>query len=506
MGVTLHKPAKMTEVISMAGAEEVGRERLPVTLLLPLFEFCGLVLASLFSDWLYHALVLGEPASDLWLGNGIVVACMFILLQSISSGYGAARLITRTPLATNMLRDWLLTLALVLILSFLSKNTAQQSRGALLVFGGTGYLVLLALRRLTALLLSQAAKTARFVARQIVLVGSRQDVTDYFCKHKLWARGIRVVATLIIRSPTREPRYELWINDSQSLCTFNDLSGAVPYLRRIQLEDVVLALPWSGKEQIRSVLDTLSALPAALYLAPDPDMDFLTSGLGGQPGLSDVLNDPDSGLCGIRLARRPMPPLSRLAKRLFDIALSATGLIILSPLMLLIAVAIRLETPGAPIFRQLRNGFNERPFHIYKFRTMHGTPEKGTQTFQQTRRNDARLTRVGAFLRRTNLDELPQLLNVLAGSMSLVGPRPHAIAHNNEFMTRIAWYASRHHVKPGITGWAQVNGLRGAANDTKTMQARIEHDLQYIRNWSFALDLKILFFTFFSPKAFANAF
>jgi putative colanic acid biosynthesis UDP-glucose lipid carrier transferase len=177
-------------------------------------------------------------------------------------------------------------------------------------------------------------------------------------------------------------------------------------------------------------------------------------------------------------------------KRLLDIVGALAGLLVLAPLLLLVAVLIVIESPGSPIFRQRRSGYRGAPFVIYKFRTMR-VAEDGPNVVQ-ARREDSRVTLVGALLRRTSVDELPQLVNILRGEMSLVGPRPHALAHDDYFGARIADYHGRFRAKPGLTGLAQVSGLRGPTPDVATMAARIEKDLDYIREWSILLDLRIL--------------
>jgi undecaprenyl-phosphate galactose phosphotransferase/putative colanic acid biosynthesis UDP-glucose lipid carrier transferase len=180
----------------------------------------------------------------------------------------------------------------------------------------------------------------------------------------------------------------------------------------------------------------------------------------------------------------------RALKRAFDIVSATAILILLSPLMLLTALMIKLDSRGPALFRQKRNGFNGSKFLIYKFRSMR-VLEDGAH-IQQATRNDLRFTRLGRWLRRTSIDELPQLFNVLAGDMSLVGPRPHAVAHNNEYQNVVSNYAFRHHVKPGITGWAQVNGFRGQTQTIDLMAKRVEYDLWYINHWSLWLDLRII--------------
>jgi exopolysaccharide biosynthesis polyprenyl glycosylphosphotransferase len=192
----------------------------------------------------------------------------------------------------------------------------------------------------------------------------------------------------------------------------------------------------------------------------------------------------------VELQRGPLTPFELAIKRTFDILVAGTAIMLLSPLLAIVALAIRLTSPGSVIFRQRRNGFNGRAFTIYKFRTM--TVSEDGAVVHQAQPSDERITALGAFLRATSIDELPQLLNVLLGDMSLVGPRPHAVAHDDQYSKLIANYAYRHHVKPGITGWAQVNGLRGGTAQIELMERRVDLDLWYVNNWSIWLDLWIV--------------
>jgi len=196
------------------------------------------------------------------------------------------------------------------------------------------------------------------------------------------------------------------------------------------------------------------------------------------------------GTLTFELKRAPLSRFERAMKRGTDIVLAGTALLVLVPFMLLVAAAIRLDTPGPVFFRQKRIGFNGLPFLIYKFRTM-SVLEDGP-IVRQAVAGDSRVTRVGKWLRRTSIDELPQLVNVLRGEMSLVGPRPHAEAHDTEFDRALADYALRQHVKPGITGWAQVNGYRGETPSLTSIQHRVEHDIWYIDNWSIWMEIRIL--------------
>jgi exopolysaccharide biosynthesis polyprenyl glycosylphosphotransferase len=206
----------------------------------------------------------------------------------------------------------------------------------------------------------------------------------------------------------------------------------------------------------------------------------------------------------MQVLRPPLSQLQRAAKRVFDVLVATAGLVILAPLLTLAAIAIKLDSPGPVLFRQTRHGYNNETIKIFKFRSM--TKLEDGDDFVQAMRNDSRVTRVGAILRRSNIDELPQLINVLRGEMSIVGPRPHATAHNKMFEDKISVFSRRHVVKPGITGWAQVNGCRGATETLEKMRRRVEHDLYYIDNWSFWLDLRIIIMTVFSKRAYVNAY
>ena len=212
----------------------------------------------------------------------------------------------------------------------------------------------------------------------------------------------------------------------------------------------------------------------------------------------------------LKLSERPLSGWSVFAKGLEDRILAALLLIALSPLLIAVALAIKLNSRGPVLFRQKRYGFNNNEFSVLKFRTMRETaapaPAAPAAGVEQAKREDPRVTAVGKILRRTSLDELPQLVNVVRGEMSLVGPRPHAVAHNEEYASVINEYLSRHRVKPGITGWAQINGFRGETQTLDLMRQRVQHDLYYIENWSVLFDLRILVMTLFVGFIHRNAY
>lgn len=252
---------------------------------------------------------------------------------------------------------------------------------------------------------------------------------------------------------------------------------------------------------VSTALEPRGATAGAWLLA------FYVSGLGLVLGLDSLLAGllARSGTTRARARASVAPaPAHSLAKRGIDVVLGGVGLVLLSPLLGLIALLVKLDSEGPVFFRQRRRGYGGKEFLIWKFRTM-STMDDG-DVVKQAERGDARVTRVGRVLRRLNLDELPQLINVLAGEMSLVGPRPHALAHDRYYETRIADYTRRLDVRPGLTGWAQVNGHRGATETLEKMELRVRHDLAYIDNWSIGLDLRILLLTVTSPTAFRNAY
>lgn len=267
------------------------------------------------------------------------------------------------------------------------------------------------------------------------------------------------------------------------------------YVRVNKVDRVVVTLPWTSSQRIQWLLKKLRTVPVRIDLVPH-DMIW-------QFQLHDMERLADIPI--ITVANRRIDEQSGLVKRIEDIVLSVLLLLLTGPIMLLIALAIKLDGPGPVLFRQKRHGFNNEVFDVFKFRSMKPSGDQDG-TVKQATRDDDRVTRVGRFLRRSSLDELPQLLNVLMGTMSVVGPRPHAVTHNIQYATLIAEYFARHNVKPGITGWAQVNGLRGETDTEEKMRKRVEFDLHYIEHWSLLLDLKIVLMTAITVWVHENAY
>jgi putative colanic acid biosynthesis UDP-glucose lipid carrier transferase len=252
------------------------------------------------------------------------------------------------------------------------------------------------------------------------------------------------------------------------------------YCRTHRVDLIYITLPMASQPRILELLGMLRDTTASIYFVPDIFMfDLIQARV-------DIIN----GIPVVAVCETPFYGFNGLIKNVSDYVLAIAALVLTAPLMLSIALAVKLSSPGPILFRQRRYGLDGREITVYKFRTMK-VLEDGAQV-RQARPDDERITRIGRFLRRTSLDELPQFINVLQGRMSVVGPRPHAVAHNEQYRKLIDGYMVRHKVKPGITGWAQVNGLRGETDTVEKMGQRIEYDLAYLRNWSLRLDLQII--------------
>ena len=261
-----------------------------------------------------------------------------------------------------------------------------------------------------------------------------------------------------------------------------------------EIDSVYIAMPLHNEQHITDLVDALADTTASVFILPDLFVFELTHArwidFGGLPLIS-VYETPFNSLYG-------------WVKRVEDVLAASLILMFISPLLLLIAVAVKLTSPGPILFKQNRYGLNGAIVEVWKFRSM--TVCENGDIINQAQKNDTRITPLGAFLRKNSLDELPQFFNVLQGSMSIVGPRPHAIAHNEEYRKLIKGYMLRHKVKPGITGWAQINGWRGETDTLEKMEKRVEYDLQYIQNWSLWLDIKIIFLTMFKGFSGTNVY
>jgi putative colanic acid biosynthesis UDP-glucose lipid carrier transferase len=261
------------------------------------------------------------------------------------------------------------------------------------------------------------------------------------------------------------------------------LEDVADYVKTHNVEVVYIALPMSRLPRMQALMEALHDTTVSIYMVPDV---FLYD-------LIQARVDSISGIPVIGLRETPFVNINSYQKRMFDILMSLLILPLLAPILLVIAICVKLTSPGPVLFKQRRYGLGGEEIFVYKFRSM-TVQENGNKVTQATR-NDSRITKLGGILRRTSLDELPQFINVLQGRMSIVGPRPHAVAHNEMYRKLISGYMIRHKVKPGITGWAQVNGLRGETEALEKMEQRVNYDLAYLRDWSLSFDLRIMFRT-----------
>lgn len=259
------------------------------------------------------------------------------------------------------------------------------------------------------------------------------------------------------------------------------LADIAAYVKEHDIHVIYLALPMSNQSRILNLLDELKDTTASLYFLPDV---FLTDIIQGRTGQVD-------GIPVVAICETPFTGIDGILKRVSDFAFAAVILILISPILLVISIGVKLSSPGPVIFKQRRYGLDGKEILVYKFRSM-TTQDNNSKFVVQATKDDKRITKFGGFLRKTSLDELPQFINVLQGRMSIVGPRPHAVAHNEMYRKVIKGYMIRHKVKPGITGLAQVNGLRGETETLDKMQARVEYDINYLRNWSLRLDTAII--------------
>jgi Undecaprenyl-phosphate glucose phosphotransferase len=347
----------------------------------------------------------------------------------------------------------------------------------ILFFAG-GLATLLLFRILVANLISQALANGSFARRNVIIIAEQDRNASSRSLIELRRYGYCPVKTCeVSRAEIASPGITGSLRSK--------LADIVQTARDQRIEDIYLLFDWHHHRAIDGILDVLAVLPISVHLVPDESA-------------ARFLNHPIANVGSTWTAELRRAPLSRTelaAKRCFDLGLATVALLTLLPLMLITALLIKLDSRGPVLFRQKRNGFNGQAFDIFKFRTMH-VLEDGPIIPQATR-NDPRVTNLGRWLRRSSIDELPQLFNVIRGDMSLVGPRPHATSHNFEYEKVIANYAFRHHVKPGLTGWAQINGYRGETRQIEQMERRVEHDRWYINNWSLGLDLRIVVQTVF---------
>jgi putative colanic acid biosynthesis UDP-glucose lipid carrier transferase len=446
------------------------------------------ILLLLFLCWFF-----GEPLRLRFQALGLATFFLTTVVFQAAGlhqpwrGVGLVRLVRRVCLA------WIVVVAILAVLGYVTKTSIYFSRKVLLTWMATAPLALVALRLQVYLGLRWLRQQGRNT-RSVVVAGAG-DLGRRLAGNVVdtpWL-GMRLLGFFDDRL-TGTVELHPGSNKAKSYPILGDLDRMIPYVQENQVHMVYLALPMRAEERLRKVVEALQDTTASVYFVPDVfTFSLLTAGFTELRGIPLV-----------SLWETPFFGINGWVKRLEDLVLASLILLLVSPLMLLIALGVKLTSPGPVIFKQRRYGLDGHEIIVYKFRTM-TVCEDGPQIPQATK-HDQRVTRLGQFLRSTSLDELPQFFNVLQGAMSIVGPRPHAVAHNEYYRRLIPGYMLRHKVRPGLTGWAQVNGWRGETETLDKMEKRVEFDLDYLRRWSLWFDLKIIWLTIFRGMTGSQAY
>ena len=444
-----------------------------IALFTAVVDFALICAASVISGIIYHELAYGvEGPVESYLAVGTYFALVFVLIYSVFGFYEPTRLLSAGVQIRGILLVWGAVVLFETLIFFVLKAGANYSRGATIGFATVGFGMLFASRAVIGSNLRRALANGTLAGRRVIIIGEPEQLAAKSPLDLLRDHGAREVARFELSPPidsTSTSNHDLAIVDA-----------GIEAARTKGAEQILLAISWNEKWRRDLICHQLRMLPLPVLLLPDRSVTSILS----------ETDRTDWAPTAIEIRRAPLSLRDQFIKRLVDIIFASLGLLLLSPLLLVTSLAIKLDSSGPVLFRQRRRGFSSREFAIYKFRTMN-VLEDGT-CIRQVQRDDHRVTKLGRLLRTSSIDELPQLFNVLSGEMSLVGPRPHAIAHDDEYSMAIDSYAFRHHVKPGITGWAQIYGFRGETPVVEIMSKRIDYDLWYINNWSAWLDFRIL--------------
>jgi len=441
------------------------------------------------SLWL-TALLYGLP----WLRQYTVVLLwtigLFLLVVHFSEIYRSWRgSLLRSRELLRLMGAWLAVVLGLLILAYGTKTTSEYSRRLFLTWFVITPLVLVVWRGWLQIFLGGMRKRG-WNTRSVAIVGA-SELGAHLASTILEApwMGLRPLGFYDARRPSGVRPLQ-----DGPIEVLGNLDSLLKHAHEGRIDMVYIALPMRAETRIRELIAKLSDTTVSVYLVPDFFMFDLLHASWGNVGDLPVVS----------ISETPFYGVDGFVKRLEDIILSGMFLLLVAIPMIFIAMGVKLSSHGPIIFRQHRYGLRGNQIEVWKFRTMTGS--ENDNTVVQAKKNDPRVTRLGALLRRTSLDELPQLINVLQGKMSLVGPRPHAVAHNEQYRKQVDRYMLRHKVKPGITGLAQINGWRGETDTLDKMQKRIEFDLAYIQNWSLWLDIQIIFRTMFMVFTDKNAY
>jgi Undecaprenyl-phosphate glucose phosphotransferase len=440
-------------------------------------DFIIIMATSVLADVGYQWGFLNSGGSDeRFVGVGLLIFANFSAVAAARGNYQPRNLLNSGRQIREVILAWALVALMLLGAAFSLKIAATFSRVSTVTLFVLGCALIVLWRVLLSNLIVRALEEGAFAERKIVLIAEKDQWSSSRALLELSRCGYRPTRIFeISRSET-----DAFGVPSSLRATLNEV---IELSRRAPIEQLFLLVKWDHARLIEDVISILRILPLPIHLLPDENVARFLATPMLEVGTAWTAE----------LKRAPLSVAEQALKRAFDVLAAGLGIILLSPLLLTSVLLIKLDSKGPVLFTQTRNGFNGRSFRIFKFRTM-SVLEDGPHIRQATR-DDPRVTSVGRWLRRTSIDELPQLFNVLGGSMSLVGPRPHAVAHNTEYERVVANYAFRYHVKPGISGWAQVNGFRGETSTVDLMEKRVEFDLWYVSNWSFWLDVRILWKT-----------
>ncbi len=439
-------------------------------------DFILVIVTSVAVAQVYHVFFL-KTAIDLqnYAAAGIMGATGLTALLRRDGYYEFDQIASASKMFRAIISRWALVLMGLLAFGFALKISDNFSRVWLTAWSGAALFSVIGVRLAAGEMARSMSKDGGVFARRVAVVGATQLGIKFAEYAKNSPAGIYIVGI-----------YDAGLvnnGDGNQNAAKGDLNDLAHAARNGEIDDIVIAVPRASGNDMDKLVRRLSILPVSIAICPN--IHWLDH-LGG--AISDV-----GGVRVLSLYRRPLEGWGGVLKTIEDYVLGVIALVLLTPVMLAIAAAVKLQGKGPVLFAQKRHGFNNAVFKVYKFRTM--TVAEDGDVVTQAKVGDARITPLGAILRRYSLDELPQLINVIRGEMSLVGPRPHAMAHNHQYAQMIENYSGRHKVKPGITGWAQVNGFRGETSETEQMADRVRYDLAYVDNWSLWFDIKILFLT-----------
>ena len=444
-----------------------------------LLEFAVLALTGM-GAFLYYV-GYSSALSPAYVPATLAGAILTVLLMEFAGAYRIARM--RRPFQEfgRTVLAYAGAFAILALASFFMKNSAVYSRAWFAIWAGGGFIVLMTVRTVISRMIIRWSRNGRMERRAVIVGGGKGAETLIRSIEQSPYNDIRICGIFDDRDDSRSPPI---VAGYPKLGTIDQL---VEFARIARIDMLIVALPLTAEKRVLTMLKKLWVLPCDIRLSAHANqLQFRPrsySYVGNVPML-DIFD-------------KPIDDWDSVAKRLFDIVFSLLAIIAFSPVMIATAVAIKLESKGPVIFKQKRHGFNNEEIDVYKFRSMY--VDKSDPTAKQpVTKNDPRVTKVGRFIRKTSIDELPQFFNALIGNLSLVGPRPHAVAaqsHDMLFNEVVDGYFARHRVKPGVTGWAQINGWRGEVDSSEKIQRRTEYDLYYIENWSLLFDLKILFLT-----------